>query len=356
MAIESGNTALCCELLDGGADIEAIDNYGCTPLIIAAKDRNLDVCLALLDRGADIEAKDNRGNTPLIVAAKKRNIDVCLVLLDRGADIEAKDNNGNTPLIVAAKKRNLNVLLDPLDLDEDIEARRSLDLCLALLDRSAKTEEKNNDGSTPLYVATDSVRPDICSVLIDRGADIDAKDNNGTSILSCAISYIGDYEEIKRDYATDICLNLLEKGVTTTGEVEVNISQSRALLEYVALRGQGILLTKLLEADSDPKTLSARAAKALQISTEYNKHESMAILNSWISRQAAMAALAEFAEPTIESTSPQELAARSVELSMAKVISGCCAVDHEDPEIQTDGKQDKSSRKMSLTYPNTSVK
>src|SRR6185437_4305437 len=56
----------------------------------------------LLANGAELEARDVEGATPLIRAAEFGNSDVVKVLLDHGADIEARDNNGQTPLIAAA--------------------------------------------------------------------------------------------------------------------------------------------------------------------------------------------------------------------------------------------------------------
>ncbi len=44
----------------------------------------------LLTRGADIEAKNRHGDTPLIVAASYGKKEIVCLLLDSGAQIEAK--------------------------------------------------------------------------------------------------------------------------------------------------------------------------------------------------------------------------------------------------------------------------
>jgi ankyrin repeat protein len=48
--------------------------------------------------GADLEAKNKRGKTPLHWASYNDSIAIAKLLLERGADVEAKDKWGRTPL------------------------------------------------------------------------------------------------------------------------------------------------------------------------------------------------------------------------------------------------------------------
>jgi len=61
----------------------------------------LDVARLLLDRGADINAKNKNGWTPLHLAARDGHVYVARLLLERGADAGVRDNKGRTPLDVA---------------------------------------------------------------------------------------------------------------------------------------------------------------------------------------------------------------------------------------------------------------
>jgi ankyrin repeat protein len=93
-------------LLDKGADIEAKDKDGWTPLLYAAVTMHEAIVRMLLDKGADVEAKNEDGRTPLLYAAERGHEAVVRMLLDKGADIKAKDKDGWTPK---------HILPDPLN-------------------------------------------------------------------------------------------------------------------------------------------------------------------------------------------------------------------------------------------------
>lgn len=58
----------------------------------------LDEVIALLDRGAELDATDPLGWTPLMNAAWIGSVDIVNYLIDRGADPEVRDPDGFTAL------------------------------------------------------------------------------------------------------------------------------------------------------------------------------------------------------------------------------------------------------------------
>lgn len=98
-------------LIDKGADVNATNDAGDTPLTLAARNGHRDVCLTLISKGANVNAANDFGNTPLFLAASGGLADVCLTLINNGANINAKTHFCYTPLIVAAAKGHADVCI-----------------------------------------------------------------------------------------------------------------------------------------------------------------------------------------------------------------------------------------------------
>lgn len=90
-------------LLEFGADLEARDEEGKTPLAAAVEDYTFEAMPVLLERGANLEARDNNGRTPLGAAIENGVLQAVHFFLEHGANLEARDNNGHTPLVLAVR-------------------------------------------------------------------------------------------------------------------------------------------------------------------------------------------------------------------------------------------------------------
>ena len=98
-------------LIEQGASVHAFGKkHGCTVLHIAAQCRSkVEVVQCLVSQGADVNAKDDEGSTPLHHASKFNHIEVVDYLISRGANVHAKDSEGRTALDLAMEVKAKNV-------------------------------------------------------------------------------------------------------------------------------------------------------------------------------------------------------------------------------------------------------
>jgi hypothetical protein len=107
-ALISGNFEVFRILIEyRAADINARDSGGSTPLLLALDDPHFkdgSAVRLLLKHGADINAPNQMGQTPLHWASIYGTPEVVRLLLEHRADVEAKDNFGKTALQEAADR------------------------------------------------------------------------------------------------------------------------------------------------------------------------------------------------------------------------------------------------------------
>jgi uncharacterized sulfatase len=89
-------------LVEQGADINAKDELGWTPLYWAASTGQTEVAEFLVAQGADVQAKTKDENTPLHQAASAGEGRLAELLISKGAGVNVKDKRGNPPLHRAA--------------------------------------------------------------------------------------------------------------------------------------------------------------------------------------------------------------------------------------------------------------
>lgn len=93
-----------------------------TPLHFAANYGNAAICQELLDRGAFVDALDNIGRTPLHHASSKGHFDTVLLLVERGANVDIRDDGAPPSKQQPTKdttKEEQQVGKTPLDLAVD---------------------------------------------------------------------------------------------------------------------------------------------------------------------------------------------------------------------------------------------
>jgi Ankyrin repeats (3 copies)/Ankyrin repeats (many copies) len=149
-AAAAGNLAIVEMMLRAGADPNATDQYGHTPLYCVGNAYNIkggeNVVRVLVQRGANVHAHDGiKHCTALHMAARRGNVPVAAALLDCGADIEARDGLGDTAL-----RRAVNC--------------GKAEMAAFLLSRGADVHSIGSRGLTPQQVARGAAMKQLLSV------------------------------------------------------------------------------------------------------------------------------------------------------------------------------------------------
>ncbi|MET0533833.1 MAG: ankyrin repeat domain-containing protein [Steroidobacter sp.] len=98
------------EMIDAGADLNYRRAGEGTPLIVAARNGDLQLVELLLTHGADANQQSLGDGNPLIVAAASGDERIARTLVAAGADVNAFVEDDETPLINAARGGHLNVV------------------------------------------------------------------------------------------------------------------------------------------------------------------------------------------------------------------------------------------------------
>jgi ankyrin repeat protein len=140
-------------LVAAGANPNAAQANGVTPLMIAARGGNVEIAQLLLARGANVKATiPSTGQTALMWATAERHIAMMRELIAAGADVHAQSTIGFTPLLFAARNGDL-------------------DAAQVLLGAGAGVNERGSDGTSALPLAIVSGHDAFASFLLEQGAD-----------------------------------------------------------------------------------------------------------------------------------------------------------------------------------------
>jgi len=87
-AAEIGDAARLVELLETGAEVDTLDRYGQTALMLAARNGHGDAVRVLLDAGAELDHTAKHNLSALMLAVLNDRLEVVEQLVEAGADLE----------------------------------------------------------------------------------------------------------------------------------------------------------------------------------------------------------------------------------------------------------------------------
>ena len=167
----------------------------------AVKEKDISNIKKALDNGADVNAKNQYGETPLISGipsgyGSMHEIDkeVVILLLKRGAYINAKNKYGDTALHKASHLVKIESCNKSNEMTTEEIKESRLGMITLLLDNNANIDAQDKEGNTPIYLATYSGADDVVNLLITRGANIDKKNIYNKKPIDCANN--GNIQEI----------------------------------------------------------------------------------------------------------------------------------------------------------------
>jgi ankyrin repeat protein len=273
-AIQSQNAAEVNELLNTGADANAIDKVFGMPAIVIAAKTTLEIVQLLVDHGASLNNTDSQGETALTWARAKGKKDILEYLIGKGAD----------STITGKKFPPPESPIFDIILSNDIEALR----VFLQATPTNLNEIRNKNKCTALEVAVYSGSPEIIQVLIDFGADVELRNNADGNIKEESLLHkaldrfsglktIGKreldiiailssnknlinattrYEATGLNYVTDLSLakTLLDHGANPNGAG----SASNAPLSSACRYGTIELINLLLDYGADPTRIASK--------------------------------------------------------------------------------------------------
>ncbi|XP_028716708.1 ankyrin repeat and SOCS box protein 3 isoform X4 [Peromyscus maniculatus bairdii] len=153
-----GNAEIIKLLLKNGADRECQDDFGITPVFVAAQYGKLESLNILILSGANINCQASDKATPLFIAAQEGHIKCVELLLSSGADpdLYCNEDNWQLPIHAAAQMGHTKIL----------------DLLIPLTNRACDT---GPDKVSPVYSAVFGGREECLEILLQNGYSPDAQ-------------------------------------------------------------------------------------------------------------------------------------------------------------------------------------
>jgi len=236
-AIILGQTQHVEQMLDEGADPNAVDHLGSPAIVTAASGGRRPAIRLLLNHGADINAPDDNGRTALIAAIQSDQPTTALLLLQQpDVDVQKRESHGSTPLVEA------------LAMGQSQVAR-------ALVERGADVNRPGPLGRTPLWLAATHGDADTIAWLLQQGADANAAADSGRTALHAIM--IG---MIQRQPDDDDARKALDLLIDHSSNINVADANGATPLHLAVMMAPAWVSDVLLRRGAEKKALDNQGA------------------------------------------------------------------------------------------------
>lgn len=251
-----------------------------TPLLYATRAGNLELVRMLVNAGADIEAADANGITPLIdaiinysVVSMKRapqsdHFTIAQYLIEQGANVNAQDWYGQTPLWVAVDIRNMEMRVT--DTENFVDRDAAFALIELLLAKGAEPNPRMKEfppekrfiagtgfngwvdmtGQTPFLRAAIAGDLRVMHLLLEHGADPNLATEDGTTPLMVAAGISWAFAETY-DEGADALLEAVKLAHSLGNDVNAVNSMGLRAIHGAANRGSNDIITWLAANGAD---------------------------------------------------------------------------------------------------------
>lgn len=199
-ALSTENITLLKLLIQYGADVNAVDMEGDSVLTYCMKRNNSSNAVFLIRNTQTKEFLDmpnKYGVTPLMHAVRFGDINIVRELLVHISNLDSVDNDGN------------NALLHAIDILQDNDDKTLL-IVKALIKAACNVNHQNEEGISPLILATNRYKPSVIKMLLKAGARVN--ETSKVDTRKTALSYFSPPSEVT-DKEFKMCLSyFIERG------------------------------------------------------------------------------------------------------------------------------------------------